>query len=287
MRKRIFVALFLLSALIPAQTKYKFELFPSGQNFIPLRAAFDEAKLGVMVYASNLNLKVDIGNSADLLKLTWDKNKSVLTADIEFMAYALATSYSQYRLQIDAVDGFFGGGIAYSRKLNGGRFVGRFRIIHNSSHLVDGHYDQKIGAWINGKKPIPFTRDFGEILIGKENDSDGFSTRYYASLSYAKLVRPATLKRWSASAGVEMALLNLTGKFLNKETSPFVAFHSYLKGLPDYRLSWNLMAGVKFGKWNGKGVNFYVSYFKGNNFFNEYYSERIDLLSIGFFVDYF
>ncbi len=287
MRKILIVFLLFITSFSFGQKKYTFELFPSGQNFIPLRANFEEARLGVMVYASNLNLKVDIGNSSDLLKYSWNNGRDVLTADIEFMAYALATSYSQYRLQIDAVDGFFGGGVAFSHKMQGGRFLGRFRIIHNSSHLVDGHYDQRKKMWIDGKKPIPFTRDFGELLLGKEISTSSVDARYYGALAFAKLVRPSLIKRWSASAGVEVAFKNLTGKFFAQPTSPFVALHSTLKGMPAYSLSYNLMAGIKLGRWIGKGVNFYLSYYRGNNFFNEYYSEKIELFSIGFFVDYF
>ena len=287
MRKILIVFLLFLGTAVYAQKDLTFRLFPQGQNFLPLKANMEEARLGVMVYASNLNLKVDIGNSADLLKFTWNNNTSVLTADIQFMAYALATSYRQYRLQIDAVDGFFGGGIAFTQKSEDGRFISRFRIIHNSSHLVDGHYDEKLDKWINGKRPIPFTRDFGELLIGKETYGNWFNARYYGAVAYATLVRPLAVKKWSASGGFEISFSKITGKVYNRPTSPFFALHVVLKGMPSYNLSYNLMSGIKIGEWNGKGVNFYISYYKGNNFFNEYYSERIDLLSIGFFVDYF
>jgi len=273
-------------ALLQAQSGNRLELFPQGQNFIPLRANFEEPRMGVMVYASNLNLKVDIGNGVDIVKYSWDHNKSIV-ADLEFMAYALATSYSGYRLQIDAVDGFFGGGLIYSIGNFNNRTVIRFRFIHNSSHLVDGHYDQKNDVWINGKKPIPFTRDFGELMWAKEKSRDGVSLRYYGAFSIARLVRPAIIKRFAFSAGFEIADKNFTGKFLGQTTNLFLAFHSYLKGMPEYSPSFNLMSGIKVGEWCSKGALFYLSYFYGNNFFNEYYSEKISLFSFGFLVEYF
>ncbi len=286
MRKIVVVLLILVSVSI-AQDKYDFKLFPSGQNFIPLKANFEEAKFGVMVYSTDLSLKVDIGNSVDLVKVSWNKGRNVLTANLEFMAYAWATSYSQYRLQIDAFEGFFGGGVVYARKIKDGRNLIRFRFIHNSSHLADGHYDQKKEEWIDGKKPIPFTRDFAELLFGKEKYSSVLNLRYYGAFSFAKLVRPAIIKRWAFSAGAELSFKNLTGKFLGQPTAPFVALHAFVKGMPDYLLSFNAMAGIKVGSLLGKGVNFYISYFQGNSFFNEYYTERIKLFSFGFFIDYF
>jgi len=114
--------------------------FPPGLNFLPLRANNQEAKLGLLYYPNSSNLKVDIGNSIDLLKINL-QHKEYLTVGIEFMAYAYSMSFSQYRLQIGTLDGFFGGNATYARIMKDSRFLTRFRYLHNSAHLVDGYFD--------------------------------------------------------------------------------------------------------------------------------------------------
>jgi hypothetical protein len=87
-------------------------LSPDGLNFLPLRANNQEAKLGILYYPNSTNLKVDIGHSIDLLQINLQE-KEYVTVGIEFMAYAYSMSFSQYRLQIGTLDGFFGGNATY------------------------------------------------------------------------------------------------------------------------------------------------------------------------------
>ncbi|RMD50542.1 MAG: hypothetical protein D6830_02395, partial [Ignavibacteria bacterium] len=212
--------------------------------------------------------------------------KMVLTFGMEFMAYALATDYNGLHLQIDAIDGFFGGSATFSHEQNNGKNFVRLRIIHNSAHLVDGHYDLSKDKWIDGIKPIPFTRDFGELLFAKEIDWNVYRLRVYAGPTYSTLVRPQVIKKWSGSFGFEFANSKWLGKFWGHPVNTFIALHSFMMGTPKYSLTTNYMLGVKFGEWNGKGVIFYISHYIGNNIFSEYYYNRISKTGIGFFVDF-
>lgn len=269
-----------------SQDSYEFELFPTGLHFLPFKANYQEARLGILYYPSNSNLKVDIGNNVDLMEFRFKDKEIRLTLSIEFMAYALSTSYAGNRLQIDAMDGFFGGNAAFSKKYDKGKLISRFRIIHNSAHLVDGHYDRDIGKWINNDEPIPFTKDFGEATVGYQFNPSFGIIRTYATLSYATLVRPSVLKKWSGYLGYELAFDNVIGKTFNRNTNLFIASQFNLAGTPKYMLNSNFIGGVKFGEWSGKGVVFYFSYYTGANPFSEYYSERIKKIGLGFFVDF-
>ena len=90
MRKILFILL-LFIIFIPAieaqsnqvdSIKIKFELLPKGLHFIPLRANTDEAKMGVLMYPKNWHLKVDIGNSVDVFKLSFDDNVFTIGAGV-------------------------------------------------------------------------------------------------------------------------------------------------------------------------------------------------------------
>ena len=283
--KKISLILFFISSQFFSQ-KIRYELFPEGQNFMPLKASHQEARMGILYYPENGYLKVDIGNSSDLFAIRFGENEK-LTLAIDFMAYALSTNYLGKRLQIAVLDGFFGGHAAYSLSLEDRKILIRFRIIHNSAHFVDGLWDVTKDDWIGKDRPIPFTQDFGEITVADENILDFGSIKYYSSIAYATMVRPAELEKWSFNAGIEINSDKVFGMFLQKPVNLFFASHNVFAGKPDYKLSSNNIFGVKFGEWYGKGLTLYFSYYNGNHKFSEYYFKRVSQFGIGFSVDFF
>lgn len=280
----VIVFLFLAEYAYPQESASRLYLFPSGNNFKPLIGNHQEARIGILYYTANANLKVDIGNNIDLI--CYETAQSKITAGIEFMAYALSTSYEGKRLQIDALDGFFGGNISYSKLFTSSRLLSRLRIIHNSAHLVDGHYNRDLKKWIDDKEPIPYTRDFGEITLAHVLDFEAFEIKYYGSVSYSTLVRPSVLKKWAYNAGYEAVLKDGLGSLLGSRVNLFTAYHFILNGVPEYRGSSNILAGVKFGEWEKKGFNIYASYFTGLNILSEYYNQKDEKFGIGFIADF-
>ncbi|MCB9250514.1 MAG: hypothetical protein H6613_19225 [Ignavibacteriales bacterium] len=252
-----------------------------------MKANYDEARIGILYYPKNGNLKVDIGNNIDLFAFNFPLSKSRLTLSIEFMAYALSTSYEQKRLQIDALDGFFGGNVAFSKNYNDGKLISRFRIIHNSAHLVDGHYDDQKDEWMNNSRPIPFAKDFGELLLGYQFFTNFGNIRTYSAINYSTLIRPSELKKWNGFIGFEIATNKIISEIFNHETNLFLASQFTLEGNPEHQINYNNLAGIKFGEWNKKGIVFYLSYYYGSHPFSEYYYKRVSQFGIGFNVDFF
>jgi len=284
MLQKIIVLFLLLISYAFSQNK-EFELFPGGLNFIPLKANNQEAKVGLIFFTKNNNLKLDIGNNIDLLSFHLSPNKR-LTAGVEFMAYALSTSYKGKRLQIDAIDGLFGGNLSYSMKENENRFLMRLRIIHNSAHLVDGHWDESEGKWIDDYEPVPFAKDFAEYTFAYECDSDFFVLKSYAGFSYNFLIRPSDMKRLNIHSGFEFALTKLLGTLLGQKQNVFLVHHFILGGAEKFGGNNNSLLGIKFGDWRGKGLLIYLSYYSGFDLFNAYYKTKVKRFGIGFSVDF-
>ncbi|MCB0730479.1 MAG: DUF1207 domain-containing protein [Ignavibacteriae bacterium] len=286
-----FLAIFVLffSTFINSQniSQNSVQLFSPGLHFLPFKANYQEARLGILYYTSNANLKVDIGNNVDLVRINLPVSKSIISLSVEFMGYALSTSYKGNRLQIDALDGFFGGNVAFSKEYEEGKLISRFRIIHNSAHLVDGHYDRNLDKWINDDEPIPFTRDFGELTLGYQFYPDFGIIRTYGTAAYSTLVRPSEIQKWSSYFGYEIAFDKIIEQTFGVKTNLFLANQFNLVGTPKYQLNSKFMSGVKFGEWDGKGLVLYLSYYTGANPFSEYYSQRIQKFGIGFFIDFF
>lgn len=290
MKKTFFIIIglkIILFANCFAQSSNNFSLFPYGLNFIPLKANNQEARLGVLYYTSTTNLKVDIGNAVDILSFEFDNSSSRITSGIEFMAYAFSKSYEGKRLQISAVDGFFGGNVSFSHLAYKKKLFARLRIIHNSAHLVDGSYDTSSDSWIDNRKPIPFTKDFGELTVGHQIYFEDFVVKYYGGISYATLIRPDELKRFNYHVGLESALLNVTGKVFKNDVNIFLAEHFFLDGTEKYFGNQQFIAGLKFGSWEEKGVVFYASYYTGRDIFSSFYDRKISKFGVGFFVDFY
>lgn len=289
MSLRLLTYIFVFSSLaVYAQTdNFEFTFIPSGLNIMPLKANMQEARIGVQYFPDNANLKVDIGNSIDLLGFSWQKEKVRLTFGIDFTAYALSTGFQGRRLQIDALDGFFGGNASLSKSFDKNLLQLRFRIIHNSAHMVDGHYDFVKNEWMDNTSPIPFTRDFGELTLSHIVNSSNYVLRYYTGAAYSTLIRPDFLKKWSFSAGFELSSDKIFGNVFAKPTNLFLAYQIDFRGLPAYSGNNNLLAGIKFGTWSEKGIVLYLNYFAGNNYFSEYYYRKVEKLGIGFFIDFF
>jgi hypothetical protein len=283
-----FLVLFFLFSIngTAQEKKTSFEFLPSGLNFVPLKANMQEAKIGVLFFPDNKNLKVDMGNSTDLAKLNMSPDKISFAAGLEFMGYALSTNYKEYRLQIDALDGFFGGNLTFKKKYTDNELNIRLRIIHNSAHLVDGHYDFIKKMWIGIDTSIHFTKNFYELTVAHQlNTSFGYF-KYYGGFSHSFFVRPANVKRINYHAGFELDFKNFLGRFFAKDENIFLANHFSISGFRKYVGSQQTMLGLKFGNWEGKGITVYLSYYSGLNYFDAYYGEKFSKFGLGFYVDF-
>ncbi|MDI6766366.1 MAG: DUF1207 domain-containing protein [Bacteroidota bacterium] len=260
---------------------------PEGINFPPLRSNITEPRIGIFKFLDNSNMRIDIGNTINLIMLEIPGLQTRFTAGIDFFAYALSTGAEGLRLQIDAIDGFFGGNLSFSKQTERNKIQARLRILHHSAHLVDGHYNLNTNTWLDNREPIPFTKDFGELVLAHVVTKPFGNLRYYGGISYATLVRPAVLKRFEYLGGVEIYFDNIIESVFNNPTNIYLAYNLLINGMPKYIGSNQIQVGLKFGKWYSKGPCIYFAYYSGNHMFGEYYDKRLQTVGLGFTVDFF
>ena len=280
-----------LSLSLRSQTNEKsstrLTFFPSGLHFPPLKASIQEPRVGAFKFLDASQMKVDVGNAIDVLGLDIPTSHIRITAGIDFMAYIFTTGAQGLRLQVDAVDGFYGGNLSFSKEYNSNQLQARMRILHHSAHFVDGHYNSSTGSWIDNHQPIPFTRDFGELTIAHSGSPDFGHVRYYGGISYATLVRPVDVQRFSYLSGIELSFDKLFGCLLDRATNVYFAYNVSFHGSPAYAASHQLQVGLKLGGWYEKGATFYIAYYNGQHMFGEYFNERMSTIGAGFTVDFF
>ncbi len=275
------------SAQVANQSLSQFIFLPEGLNFAPLRANIQEPRIGVFKFLDAGEMKVDIGNTIDVFGFHIPDNGIKLSAGIDFFAYAFTIGAQGLRLQIDAIDGFFGGNLSFSKEAEESKIQARLRILHHSAHLVDGHYNLNTNTWIDNRKPIPFTKDFGELVLAHMVTQPFGNLRYYGGVSYATLVRPADLKHLEYLAGVEVYFDNIIDSVFNNPTNIYLAYNLSVNGMPKYVGSNQIQFGFKFGKWYLKGPSIYIAYYTGNHMFGEYFDKRLQTVGLGFTVDFF
>jgi hypothetical protein len=229
--------------------------------------------MGIAQEVGNSRMKVAIGNALDAYERRWGSD--TLRVSALFFAYALANDHRGYRLKIDAADGFFGLGVS----LHGASpWSFRFRILHLSAHMVDGHYNDELVMWRDGKEPFPFSRNYGELVAAHQCRLGGWILRPYAGFTYSPIVKPVAINKWTFLGGWEV---HGPGS-----THVYGAHHFLLMGTPAFIGSNTIEAGVKFGAWNARGVRLFVSYQNGWDNFGEYYNVRREAVAGGFAFDF-
>lgn len=278
--------LFLLSFnMLRAEEPGTFIFLPGGTLVAPLAANPQEPRMGVRKTIGTSRLKLDIGNAVDFLEYRISEQDR-FRIGVAFFAYAFSTSSDGFRLQLDAVDGFFGGHIIYRTDLDGAGLTLRLRLMHLSAHFLDGRYDIERGEWKDGRLPVPFLKDFGELMAGYDVPLGPVTATVYSAFTYATHLRPAIIKRISTFHGFELRSDELIGPAFSKPVTFYLADHFTVSGVPRYQGTNTCEAGVKFGVWDNTGIRLYVSYHRGLDFFSQYYDVRIEEWGLGFAMDF-
>jgi hypothetical protein len=286
MTLRTLAAIFACLALSPLHAGAQYRFLPGGLHFAPLKANVQEARIGVFKFLDKGEMKVDVGNSIDLFGYDAPGDLSV-SAGIDFFAYAYTTGAQGLRLQIDAIDGFFGGNLTVSSGGDSSGTFARLRLLHHSAHLVDGHYSVADGKWLDGREPVAYTRDFGELVIARSQRLGAVLLRPYGGFSYATLVRPTLVRRGAYLAGLEASTGEFLGPLWSRPVHLYAAYQATVTGLDAYTATHQLQAGVKFGAWYGKGPTIYLGWYRGRHMFAEYFDRTLTTLGAGFTVDFF
>ena len=264
-------------------TGSRWTFLPSGTLFTPLPASWLEPRIGVEKQIGSSRMRLDIGSTFDMLEVRVGDFTG--RAGVDFFTYALSTSANGHRLQIDAVDGIFGGNITSSVRISHGCMLFRLRLLHLSAHFLDGHYDNAAGGWKDGQEPIPYTRDFGELTALYESGTTSWLLMPYAGAAYATLVRPVDVQRFSCHAGVTVLLPPTGGTVFGQSFRLYGSLHFTVTGTPAYGGTTRIEGGIRFGEWRGRGIRIYGGYYAGFDAFSQYFTARRSFASLGFAFD--
>jgi hypothetical protein len=287
-RTTVLLGALLLPIITDAQDSHQqagaWEFLPSKTLVRPSLADNQEPRIGLRKEAGSSRMKLDIGGMLDLVELKFGDHR--IRAGIDFFTFALTTSYQNLRLQVDAVDGFFGGHLSYRSSIPQPYVMIRLRLLHHSSHFVDGHLTSPGSTtWRDDRAPEPLAQDFGEIMLAHSGAIGNCTIAPYVGGSYAVLSRPDALKKMNGMAGLLIQFKAWSGSESGKTGYVYLADHFTLSGYRVYVGTNDVEGGIKFGPWEAPGLRIYAGYHSGREIFSQYFDTIRDYWGIGFAVD--
>ncbi|MEW5797419.1 MAG: DUF1207 domain-containing protein [Bacteroidota bacterium] len=271
MKKFALLSIFFSSLLFSQGEGFAFYNGPL--NFRPLVANTFEPRVGLIWHSNNNRLRLDIGNSIDLIRYQYENKRRLLTIGSDFFTYTLLRGEKNFHFPVDAVDYLFGFNTSYRDTFELGVFTTRLRLSHISAHFVDGHYDGPTGVWKDGLSPRVYSREFFDLTVGYEPDD---MLRFYIGSVYLWHVDPTSIPKSLLYVGSEIHYS------VTKAINLYAAYQFTVTGM---RPRHELQTGIKIGNWNGRGTQLYFIYHNGNSIHGEYYDQKDEYSGIGFNID--
>jgi hypothetical protein len=263
-----------------SQADGRIALVPHGLLFRPLLANTYEPRVGLLSQLGKNRLRLDIGNSIDLLQYTIIKDSSSFSMGTDFFTYTLLRGERDFHFPVDASDYFFGVNFNCKSSTAFGLMSSRLRISHISAHFVDGHYDNTKGEWKDSRYPNVYSREFIDVVIACEPAPLDDALRGYIGATYLFHVDPSTVAPFMAYAGLELH------SKMYKSTSFYAGYQTTVMKISEVALRQNIQLGAKFGEWNGRGLNLFASYFSGFSIHGEYFDIKENYLALGFLIEF-
>jgi len=269
------IALLLIVLVTVAQSHERgLMLYDGPRAFRPLTANTFEPRVGLIWHSNNNRLRMDIGNSIDLIRFNDGTDRRLFTAGADFFTYTLLRGESNFHFPVDAVDYLFGISINYRDTLTSGVYSARLRMSHISAHFVDGHFDGTTGQWKDGLNPRVYSREFAELTIAHEPTR---LFRWYAGGVFLWHVDPAFLPTLTGYAGSEIHYPIF---------SAIQSFGAYQFSATGFRPRHEIHIGIKFGQWNYRGTKVFLTFHTGNSIHGEYYDRKDEYAGAGFNIDF-
>ena len=247
--------------------------------FKPLVANTFEPRAGILAQVGKNRLRLDIGNSIDLLEYRLPQDSAVATVGGDFFTYTLLRGEKNFHFPVDASDYFFGINFNFRKHLSDGLLSARLRVSHISSHFVDGHYDNTLAAWKDSRPPVVYSREFLDGVVAFQPEPWKNKIRVYAGATYLFHVDPKNLDRFVEDAGVE------GHEELISNLNVYCAYEAALLKITEASIRHNIQIGMKIGRWEGRGLNLYGGYFSGYSIHGEYYNVKETYFAVGFLLD--
>lgn len=242
--------------------------------FNPPIAAQIEARIGTYYLIDDDKMRLDIGNSFDLMKLYENDNIQINTG-ADLMTFTRLRSVGKFKFPVETTDYYFGLNSTFVQKTDSDKFFsGRIRIAHISSHLIDGLAKDGIFT----QMPYVYSREFVD-LIGAYNMhlKDRVKLKFYAGANFIFSTIPDEVNKIEPQIGVD-----IKHKIFNPNLEFVIALDHRLLGQNNvYRGSNSIQTGLNYT--TSENTSMFIGYyfFSGHSIHGMFYSENDQYHGLG------
>lgn len=288
---RIVIAILLLSLSVgyaqddcrfqPARS-YKYEDYKSSMTFEPLIANPYESRMGFIGQPSEDRLRMDIGATFDLFKLSQNG-----TFGVDMMTFTRLKSEGRFKFPVETTDYYFGVNSAFqfeNSPLFGKLFRStdqlRIRLSHISSHLIDGYTTN--GQFIT--PPFVFSKEFVEVIYKVNTYSrytyQEISPYFGGSYIFSKI--PHSIESFELISGIEYR------KGLTDNMSIEAGYNFTLKGFDNTYYGVNSgQAGIRYNFTKNRAIFVGVYLYDGLSMHGMFFNQKDSYIGIGTQIYYF
>jgi hypothetical protein len=243
---------------------------PGGLVFRPLFANPFEARMGVMSQTAPQKLRLDIGNSTDLLQLMY--RDWLFTFGGDFYTYSRLRAEPNFKFPVETADYLFGINLTAQTQLSeASTLSSRLRISHISSHLVDGIADFR--------STFVYSREFIDWVWAYQYKP----FRVYGGATIIFNMIPKVFGTFVPQAGFDIA----DNSLLDEHITLKAGYDFRLTTINDIATGINTaQVGVKFGNKHGKGVTLSTFWYEGKSMHGMFYNERDSYFGMGMIVEF-
>lgn len=271
----LFILLFFCFTSTVTKSQSETEWFPAGFNIQPFTANFFESRAGMVYLFGEQNLRLDIGYSTDIIRIKLEN--SSFSAGADLFTFTRLREAENFHFPVEAVDYFFGLNAGYKISDGKNEYGFRFRFSHISAHLVDGRYIRGSDTWVDGQFPRVYSREFIEVFPFYT-----FNTfRVYTGLTYIFHVKPSWVGKGIYQLGFDYFLTEI----INPNIIPFIAYDFRLSEVRKFTGNNIIYIGVRFGKYNSKGVSVRFGYYSGKSVHGEFFENNEDYFISGINIE--
>ncbi len=266
----VFFVNILSSSAADSTASLQVSWIPGGLQFRPLFANPFEARMGVMSQTAPQKIRLDIGNSTDLIALKYQDWSMTFGGD--FYTYSRLRAEPNFKFPVETADYLFGINVSATKALSQESAIStRLRVSHISSHLVDGIADFR--------STFVYSREFIDWIWAYQYKA----VRVYGGGTMIFHTIPAVFGTFLPQAGFDIADNSLLGEYIT------------LKAGYDFRLSTinnistginTAQVGVKFGTKYGKGIVLSTFWYEGKSMHGMFYNERDSYFGMGMIVEF-
>lgn len=234
-----------------------------------------EGRVGTMVQFGEKKLRLDVGNTIDLV--TFSPADSVkCSAGADFFTFTRLRSEGNFKFPVETSDYYFGlNGAVILSENNGWTFGGRLRYAHISSHLVDGLADSA-GRFV-GQLPFVYSREFFDVLASAGHGA----FRVYAGIIYVYARQPRTAEPLIPQAGFDVR------HTISESFDLLAGYDVKLIGIERiYSAMHAAQAGILYKTSRNRGVSLNLYVFSGRSMHGMFFREHDSYISSGFQIHF-